>query len=425
MKFELRSYQRDIADKGIKVLKSKGLVYLAMQPRTGKSLTAMEIAQQYGAKRVLFLTKLKAIPSIESDYHNFKPAFRLTVHNYESMHKLNWDFDLVICDEAHCFSSFAKPSARAKMLKEKCWELPIIYLSATPTAESYSQIFHQLWISKNSPFAKYKNFYAWAREFVIVKKRKINGWDINDYSQAKETEVKEAIRDCMLHLSQQEAGFTSFIEEEILRVPIDKRIYELMKILKRDKVYKLKSGYTLIADTPVRLQSYFHQLSSGTVKVDETTRLTLDESKAYFIKSKFAGSKIAIFFKFIQEGEVLRKVFPDHTSSPEEFNKNDHLTFICQFSSGREGTNISTADYLIGYNIDFSATTYWQFRERMQTKDRVKLSKLFWIFSEQGIESAVHKAVSKKKNYTLSYFKQEFGVTSWEFNPQKINGRGE
>jgi superfamily II DNA or RNA helicase len=408
--FELRTYQKELAEKGLAIMRQFGLVYLAMQPRTGKTLTAMKLADLYGAKRVLFITKLKAIPSIEGDYLKFNPSFSIKVWNYESLHKLTWDFDLVICDEAHCLSSFAKPAQRTKALREKVWNLPIIYLSATPTAESYSQIYHQFWISKNSPFARYKNFYLWARDYVNIKKKFINGWQINDYSSAKEAEVKQAIIPYLLHLSQEEAGFTSFIEEEILWVPIDKRLYKLMDILKKDKVYTMKNGDTIIADTPAKLQSCFHQISSGSIKIDEEKRYTLDESKAYFIRSKFAGKKIAIFYQFIQEGVILRNVFPENTSSPEEFNANPNMTFICQYSSGKEGTNVSTADCLIGYNIGFSATTYWQFRERMQTKDRIKSSKLYWPFSEHGIEKEIHKAVLKKKNFTLNYFKKVYQI---------------
>jgi len=58
------------------------------------------------------------------------------------------------------------------------------------------------------------------------------------------------------------------------------------------------------------------------------------------------------------------------------------------------------------YNIDFSATSYWQSRDRMTTKDRLE-NKIYWIFSNGGIEDMVYKAVSKKKDYTLSHFKRD------------------
>ena len=102
-----------------------------------------------------------------------------------------------------------------------------------------------------------------------------------------------------------------------------------------------------------------------------------------------------------------KEVFGDElTTDLEEFNTTDK-TIALQIVSGREGISLSKADFLIMFNIDFSATSYWQSRDRMTTKGRT-FNKVYWIFSENGIESAIYKAVSNKKNYTLSHFKKDF-----------------
>jgi hypothetical protein len=77
-----------------------------------------------------------------------------------------------------------------------------------------------------------------------------------------------------------------------------------------------------------------------------------------------------------------------------------------QIVSGREGISLKQADALVYYNIDFSATSYWQSRDRMTTKDRTN-SKVYWIFSEGGIEKDIYKAVVKKKDYTVNHFKRD------------------
>lgn len=100
---ELRDYQKQIATEGVEILKKHKILILAMQVRTGKTITALEVARQYGARKVLFVTKKKAIRSIESDWELFDPGFELTVINYESLHRIkNKGFDLVIADESHC-----------------------------------------------------------------------------------------------------------------------------------------------------------------------------------------------------------------------------------------------------------------------------------------------------------------------------------
>ena len=67
----LREYQEEIVNKASELIGAFRFVYLAMEVRTGKTLTSLSIAQRVGAKRVLFLTKKKAISSIEDDYFNF------------------------------------------------------------------------------------------------------------------------------------------------------------------------------------------------------------------------------------------------------------------------------------------------------------------------------------------------------------------
>ena len=63
---EFRDYQIDIIDKGCNLIKDKGLLYLSMEVRTGKTLTSLGICERVQARNVLFITKKKAISSIDS-----------------------------------------------------------------------------------------------------------------------------------------------------------------------------------------------------------------------------------------------------------------------------------------------------------------------------------------------------------------------
>jgi hypothetical protein len=446
---QLRPEQRPKCDEAKKILLEKNAVYLAGEVRTGKTPISLVTAYEVGWKRVCVLTKKTAITGFEK--FNPKALFqKITimnyVNNYRNIDKMSSDdYDGFIIDEAHNLGAFPTPGKSTTSIKNLIRDKPVIFLSGTPTPESYSQAYHEFWVCNFGPFQRYWNpknkgsgFYKWAKDFVKqyeykddegntrykVKQRFVYGNTVNDYSEAKEAEVKHAIRPYMVYLTQEEAGFKSLVEEEILYVPIDKKLYQLMKILKRDSYYRMKCGDEIIVETGVRMQSLFHQISSGTLNITilepgengklkkRHIRHSLDESKAWFIKSKFAGQKIAIFYKFIQEGNIIRKVFQNHTNDENVFNSSSDSTYVRQMISGREGTNVSTADAVVMYNIDFSATTYWQIRARMQEKERIKASKLYWTFSEHGIEKKVYKAVVKKQDYTLSYFKKD--LKAWE-----------
>ena len=158
---EFRDYQEDIIKKGSNVIAEHGFVYLAMEVRTGKTLTSLGIAKKMGAQQVLFITKKKAISSIKHDYQLLQPNFSLEIINYESLHKIEGSFDLVVLDEAHSMGAFPKPSKRAKQVKiiiQKNNPL-VILLSGTPTPESYSQMYHQVYAIPSNPFKRFINFY--------------------------------------------------------------------------------------------------------------------------------------------------------------------------------------------------------------------------------------------------------------------------
>lgn len=406
MEKKLRDYQVDIANKAVDILKINKIVYINCEVRTGKSLMALETARLFGAKNVLFLTKKKAISSIVGDYNDFNYAqyFSIEVMNDESMHKLTDTYDLVVHDESHRFGSFPKPGVGAKTFKKMFASLPMIFLSGTMSPESYSQLYHQFWVSNASPFRKYTNFYKWANDFVKVKKKYLGSHEVNDYSDADIDKVMSVIKDYVITFTQEQAGFSSEIEEEILYVQMNSLTYGMCSKLKKDLVLEGKEE-VILADTPVKLQQKLHQMYSGTVKFESGNSMVFDFSKAEFIKNRFSSNKIGIFYKFKAELDSLKEVFKDNlTTDIDEFNETDK-SIALQIVSGREGISLRNAEYLVFYNIDFSATSYWQGRDRMTTMDR-KFNKVYWVFAQGGIESHVYKQVLNKKNFTLSHFKK-------------------
>jgi len=405
---KFRDYQKDIIAKGTEVIKQSGFLYLAMEVRTGKTLTSLGIADMLGVSDVLFLTKKKAISSIESDYDSLSPIYNLTVMNYESIHKLpNTKWDMIVCDEAHSLGAFAKPSKRAKQVKEilNKTKAKVILLSGTPTPESYSQMYHQVYGIPKNPFKEFKNFYRFCDKFVNVKQKMINGLLMNDYSDGRQDIIK-AMEPFTINYTQEEAGFIAKTTEEVFEVELKESTYRLIKKLTKNLVVEGKEEI-ILADTPVKLMMKLHQLYSGTVKFESGKSMILDTSKADFIKESWEGCKIAIFYKFKEELQALKQVFGDELTTElsvfEETDKNIALQIV----SGREGISLKKAEYLVYYNIDFSATSYWQSKDRMTTKDRLE-NEIFWIFSKGGIEHEIYKAVTKKKDFTLTHFKKNF-----------------
>jgi len=405
--FSYRDYQVEIIEKGHQILSKYGFLYLAMEVRTGKTLTSLGIAERVHAKNVLFITKKKALSSISDDYSTLSPSYNMQVINYESLHTVMDEqrWDLIICDEAHGMGAFPKPSGRAELVAEvirRC-KPKVILLSGTPTPESYSQMYHQVYAIPNNPFKEFKNFYRFCDKYVAVKQRKINGLLVKDYSNGLETILKE-MEPYTINYTQQEAGFVTEVKEEILYVTLKDSTYNIIKKLKKDLVIEGKEEL-ILADTPVKLMMKVHQLCSGTIKFESGSSMILDLSKAEFIKEQFDGCKIGIFYKFKEEYNALKQVFGDNLTSELSVFEDTGKSIALQIVSGREGISLQKAEYLVYYNIDFSATSYWQSKDRMTTKERLE-NQVYWIFAKGGIEYDIYKAVTKKKDYTLKHFEK-------------------
>jgi len=400
---ELRKYQIDNAKECTEILNKYGLVYLQHTQRTGKTLTALQIANNVNAKSVLFLTKKKAIQSILSDFSALNYNYELEVTNYESLHKIKGNYDLVVLDEAHSIGAFPKPSIRTKLLKLMFFNTKLIYLSGTPASESYSQWYHQFWISKNSPFKEYVNFYKFAKDYVNPNLIYTTYGQSNDYSKAKDELIKIKINHLLHKFTQEDAGFENVIVKKNIFIEMKPVTYSLINKLKKDKIIQGKNE-TIIADSGVKLMSKQHQLASGTIIFDSGNTGIIDNSKAIYIKENFNG-KLAIFYYFKQELEMLLDVFGnDATTDLNEFNTTDKH-FIGQQYSSAMGINLSKADKLIYLNFGFSGTNFVQSLDRLTIKER-KETEVFFILAKNTLDLQILKVIEKKKNFTLKSYEQ-------------------
>ena len=379
-----------------------------MEVRTGKTLTALGVADKLGITNLLFVTKKKAIGSIEADYKKLMPGYQITVINYESLHKVTGKFDLLVLDEAHTLGAYPKPSKRTKLVKEIILRQNpfVILMSGTPTPESFSQIYHQVYACPKNPFSQYKSFYKFAKEYVNVVQKVINSFHINNYDDGKPV-ILDRMKPYMISYTQKEAGFKSEIKEHVLKVEMSKLTYNFVKEMREHGIITgKKTKEVILGDTGVKKMSKIHQLFSGTVKLENGKRMVTDLSKARFIRTKFKDMKVGIYYKFKAEYDALKQVYGDNLTDDLQEFKATNKNIALQIVSGREGISLKEADCLVYYNIDFSALSYWQSRDRMTTKDS-KVSDVYWIFAERGIETKIYKTVTNKKDYTLRHFKKD------------------
>ena len=404
---KLRDYQIDLSDKCLDRLKRLKIVYLVAEVRTGKSLTALHTADRYGAKKVLFITKKLAIKSIISDYKALAPSFELVVINNESLHKVEGnDFDLIISDEHHRNSSFPKPNKSAKEIRRRFGHLPQIYLSGTAWVESMSQVFHSFWVSEFSPFGKYRNFYAWAKDYTTPHTKHYGQLKVADYSKSIDDKIEPEIAPYIVTFTQSEAGFSTEITERVIPYKIPAKIESMIRKLMKDLIIQGREE-VILADTASKLMSKVHQLEGGTIIFESGNSMILDTGKAELIKQYFKGKKIAMFYYFKKEWELLKSVFGDTlTENLDEFNSTDKHIALQQVS-GSEGISLKAADVLVYYSAGYSGRQYVQGRDRLSTIDR-KRNEVFFVLTQGGLTEKIYKTIKSKKRYNEKTFIKDY-----------------
>lgn len=399
---ELRSYQERALKEVWRIINRKQVAYLVGELRTGKTLVALHTANPFakGDGYVLFVTVKKAIPAIKDMHKKSGLKYSVAVINYEQLHKVTKKPVFIIYDEAHCMGAYPKPSKRTKLARKMFAGIPTLFLSGTPAPESDSQLYHQFWVTGQGPWGRYKNFYQFAGAHIDISETWIgNGRKIKNYSKAKPT-VVAAFEPYKIVMTQKEAGFDGKIIEKIHWLDLPKECSELIREIKKNRFSDRRK---LTADTGSKLMSAIHQICSGTYIDDDRNRQWMNDFKVRYIKEKFRGRKIVIFYNFIAEGDMLKKAFKYWTDDPKYFDYYENVPFICQIKSGKEGIDLRTADDIIYFNINHSSVCYWQSRARSQSIDGGdKLC--HWLFTKTGIEKDIYKVVLNKKNFTLQHF---------------------
>ena len=429
---ELRDYQKDLVESTVEILRKHRVAYLTLETRVGKTPVSLVAAERYFARRgdevreILFCTKKGIIPAIEKTAKELRDSglltAKLTVMSFDSLHHVSWQYGRVlIIDEAHSFGAYPVPAKRALQLRALTELVPVILLSATPTPESYSQIFHQLWACNCNIFAHFKSFYHWAAVFVDIKEKPINRNDfVKDYSKAKWNLIQPMIEPITIAFTQEDAGFNyTVVKVRIFACDVPDYVKALIAEFRKPRkpmdseesnlVTVEFEGKKISAESPAARMSKVHQLCSGTVINDDGEGMIVSTHKiAQLDHVLHSYGKIAVYYKFVAEYEMLKTFYGDRlTSDAQEFENSAGLIYAGQFQSKREGIDLKSAAAIVFFNIDHAFLSYEQTKNRMQSIDRKNAPELVMLFSEKGIEERIYKVVGKKKNYTAAHYRKD------------------
>lgn len=389
-------HQIALKDEALPILRQYGIVYLAAEERTGKTLAAILLAESVPGKSVLVVTKKKAIDGWLETLNAYKGTTKAyTVTNYHRVLKCQPEYDLVILDEAHNYlSSYPKHGKIWREVKPICKGRPIIYISATPHAQGPQQLYGQLSISSFSPWKKHKNFYEWFRLFGKPYDIKINGVPIRQYDKCDEELILGSCEHLFVTKTRRELGFAQEPTDKIHWVPLYTNTKAVYNELLEHNIVELSIG-TLVCDTKSKLRYALHQLEGGTAKIDDNRYVLANDEKVQYIKQTFGDTKdLVIMYNYIPERDKLEQHFK-------------HAT-ILQATSFAEGVDLHEYENLVIYSQDFSTARHTQRRARQANKKRTTPIIVHYLLVKKAISHQVYKTVSlNKKNYVDSVFERE------------------
>jgi hypothetical protein len=178
----------------------------------------------------------------------------------------------------------------------------------------------------------------------------------------------------------------------------------------RDGVIGRPDCRAVLADTGAKVMSKLRQLWSGTVITEGHGGIITDDSKAQFIVREWLGrSKVAVLYTFDAERRMLATVLTRAgvtvVNTPEAFNAGGRdVWFVGQVQASREGVNLSSADDLVFFGIDYAALSYLQGRDRASYLGRDRENRVHWLLAAGGMEPKILDTVRQKNDFTIAHY---------------------
>lgn len=388
-------HQIDISSQALDILRKHMIVYLAMQERTGKTLTSILICEQTKCNNILVITKKKALIGWIDTLSKYKHNKTYECINYESLHKCTFAPDLVIIDEAHSnLGAYPKVGKTWKEVYKFTNGKPIIYLSATPSAQTYAQLYHQFKLSSWSPWIKYPSFYNWHKDYGIENNIYLGGRQIKQYNEVKSAKVMKDVEHLFISYTRTELGFEHEPNDILHYIDLSSEIRDYYNSLLKDRVATI-AGTEVIADTVMALRTKLHQIEGATLKQEDKNIFLSKIDKIDYILKTWGDSKdLVIFYQYQNELSLLKQTFKSAT--------------ILQGTSFAEGVDLSMYETCVVYSMDFSTAKYTQRRARQCNMKRDTPIDFHFLLVKGAISEQVYQTVAvNRTNFVDSYFSKQ------------------
>lgn len=417
---ELRPYQRAAV---AACLPHAGF-FLYMAPRTGKTLVALSVMAETGAKKVLIVAPKVALPVWESQIsqHLDCAPDELQLVNYEQLWGMRrflrrWRPDLMIIDECHRIKHRASKQSRACRAIAKA-AARRLGLSGTPTGQGYQDLWAQFAaVIPGRLSEKWSQFAGRYLKMGGFKKKQIVG-----YTEHID-ELKQIVANHSYQLTLNEA------RGRVCRV-LRRRHYVELEPGEQLAAYRgleeglieLVNGTTI--ETPLVITQIMKmaQITGGAVLDEEGTPHVLSTRKLTRLMSLLAEETepVVIICRFLHEIEMIDDAIssvggdPPHVIAGGRYEVPENFqVLILQVASG-VSIDLSRASRIIYYSWDYSYLNFEQSRFRISSYNSTKIT-YDYLLARGTIDEVIYQALTRKQQLArtiINYYRRTKMETS-------------
>ena len=395
---------------------------LFMEQRTGKTMTALWLAEKWDCRQNLVICPKKALPVWKQEI----ALMGLDVNQFEivsfetfRIHRLKFQqsWDLVIVDESHRIKDRKSQQTKAVWSLSRRAKKRLI-LSGSPQGNGMEDYYAQLKFIRPDLFPTWESF---ERQYLIIQDRWIAGREdpFPEIVGYKNQEYfKELLASISFRVTRDEVSkVKTRVRNRKYSIPWSSESRSLYDILDTKLYFEVQEGLVSAAHVLTKGLK-LHQICGGFVKDDEKQLQVVGQDKLNklweLIDGPLQGCSIAIVAQYkaemdaIAQGLSVRGVTFAQVRGKHQYDPKDRSQVTILHPSSGEAIQLAHHNHMIIYSMGHSYLKWAQFKDRIVLVDTPQVI-YHYLLMQESMDEVIYQAVIEKKKASeaiLSIYKQ-------------------
>ncbi len=395
---------------------------LFMEQRTGKTMTALWLAEKWDCRQNLVICPKKALPVWKQEI----ALMGLDVNQFEivsfetfRIHRLKFQqsWDLVIVDESHRIKERKSQQTKAVWSLSRRAKKRLI-LSGSPQGNGMEDYYAQLKFIRPDLFPTWESF---ERQYLIIQDRWIAGREdpFPEIVGYKNQEYfKELLASISFRVTRDEVSkVKTRVRNRKYSIPWSSESRSLYDILDTKLYFEVQEGLVSAAHVLTKGLK-LHQICGGFVKDDEKQLQVVGQDKLNklleLIDGPLQGCSIAIVAQYkaemdaIAQGLSVRGITFAQVRGKHQYDPKDRSQVTILHPSSGEAIQLAHHNHMIIYSMGHSYLKWAQFKDRIVLVDTPQVI-YHYLLMQESMDEVIYQAVIEKKKASeaiLSIYKQ-------------------